>query len=64
MTTVTLKQINKNILALKKEVSEVKKLLEESQLELRDEVKAEIEASRKRPVSEFKTQEEMEKKFL
>ncbi len=64
MTTVTLNQINENILALKEEIDEIKDFLEESTLDLRPEVKTEIEESRKRPISQFKTQEEMEKKFL
>ena len=63
MAEVTLKEINMNLLLLKKEVDEIKEMLEED-LELRDEVKAQIKESRKRPISEFKTQEEIEKKFL
>lgn len=64
MATITLEQINKNILDLKKEMDDIKEILEESGLELTDEVKKQIDESRKRPVSEFKTQEEIEKKFL
>ena len=61
---ITLEQVNNNILSLKREVDDIKEMLEESTLELADEVKKEIEASRKRPVSEFKSQDYMEKKFL
>jgi hypothetical protein len=64
MAEVTLEQVNKNVLELKKELDEVKELLEESTLEFAEEVKAQVERSRKRPISEFKTQEEIEKKFL
>lgn len=64
MVEVTLEKINENVLILKKEVDEIKEMLEESDLELKGEVKAQIEESRKRPVSEFKSQEEIEKKFL
>ena len=64
MTEVTLEQVNKNVLSLKKEVDEIKELLEESNLELTGEVKAQIEESRKRSPTEFKSQEEIEKKFL
>lgn len=64
MAEVTLEQVNKNILIVKKEIDEIKELIKESNLELKDEVKAQIKKSRKRPVSEFKTQEEIEKKFL
>ena len=64
MVNVTLNHVNRNVLILKKELDEIKELLEESTLELKDDVKTKIEESRKRPISEFKTQEEMEKKFL
>ena len=62
--SVTLKQINNNILSLKKELDNIKEMIEESSLELADDVKKEIEASRRRPVSEFKSQDHMEKKFV
>jgi len=64
MANITLNQINNNILTLKREVDDIKGLLEESNMELSDKVKTEIEKSRKRNIFEFKTQEEMEKKFL
>ena len=64
MEQITLEKVNENILILKKEVDEIKEMLEESDLELKDEVKAQIEESRRRPISEFKSQEEIEKKFL
>lgn len=64
MAETTLEQVNKNILDLKEEVDEIKELLEESCLELTDEVKAKIEESRRRSPSEFKSQEDIEKKFL
>ena len=63
METITLEQVNKNILNLKRELEEIKELLEESNMELTDEVKTQIMESRKRPASEFKSQEEIEKKF-
>ena len=63
MVEVSIEELNETVLLLKKEVEEIKEVLEE-ELELRDEVKAQIEESRKRPISEFKTQEEIEKKFL
>ena len=64
MANVTLEQINTNILDLKKEFGELKELLKETNLELADEVKTQIQESRKRQVSQFKTQKEIEKKFL
>ena len=64
MASVTLEQVNNNILGLKQEVDKIKELLEESNFELADNVKVQIEESRKRPILEFKTQKEIEKKFL
>lgn len=64
MINVTLNQVNENVLTIKKELADIKVLLEESNLELKDEIKTAIKDSRKRPISEFKTQEEIEKKFL
>lgn len=64
MTEVTLEHVNKNVLNLKKELDEIKEMLEESNLELAEEVKVDIEESRKRPASAFKTQKEIEEKFL
>ena len=64
MAQVTLEQVNKNILVLKQEIDEIKEILEESRLEFTNEVKAQIMESRKRPASKFKSQEEIEKKFL
>lgn len=63
MTQVTLEQVNKNVLQIKKELDELKEIVTESNLELTDEVKTAIEASRKRPISTFKTQKEIETKF-
>ena len=51
-------------MGLKKEMDEIRDLLEEDRLELSADVKSRIEESRKRPISEFKTQEDIEKKFL
>jgi len=60
---VTLELVNQNIMELKAEVDEIREILEESQLELNDEVKAAIEESRKRPASEFVSHEEVKKRF-
>ncbi len=64
MENVTIEQVNKNVLELKRELNEIKELIQESNMELAEEVKSQIKESRKRPVSEFKSQKEMEKKFL
>lgn len=64
MANITLEQVNKNVILIKKELDNIKEILEEDNLELRDEVKVQIEESRKRNISKFKTQEEIEKRFL
>ncbi|MEK6907052.1 MAG: hypothetical protein AABW45_00850 [Nanoarchaeota archaeon] len=63
MEMVTLQKINENVLSLKKELEDIKEILEEGTLDLRDGVKLQIKESRKRPLKEFKTQKEIEKKF-
>ena len=64
METITLQQVNNNILSLMHEVEDIKEILEESSLELTDAVKERIIESRARPHSHFKSQDGMEKKFL
>ena len=64
MTQVTLEEVNANVLGLKRELDEIKEILEESDLELSDEAKMQISESRKRPAAQFKSLEEIEKKFL
>ncbi|MBS3060936.1 MAG: hypothetical protein J4432_05535 [DPANN group archaeon] len=63
MSTVTLEQINNGILDIKQELDEIKDYLEEEQMELSDETKKRIQESRSRPISEMKTQKEIEEKY-
>jgi len=64
MSQITLEQINRNIVELKKEIDEIREMMEESNFQLKDNIKKKIDKSRKRPTSKFKTQEQIEKKFL
>jgi len=64
MSSITLEKINENIIALRQELSIIKEYIEEEDMELSDIVKKKIEDSRKRPLSEMKSQEEIEQKFL
>ncbi len=64
LRNITLEDVNENVLNLKKEVAEIKELLEENNIELSDNIKNRIIESRKKPISEFKTQEYIERKFL
>ena len=52
MTQVTLEQINKNLMDLKKDVEELKGYMRED-YELADSVKKEIEEAKKTPRSKF-----------
>ena len=62
MPTVTLEQINKNIVELRKEVSELKGYFRED-FELADDVKKEIQESRKRDSSHFVRHEDAVKRY-
>jgi hypothetical protein len=61
---VSLKDISKDLKALRKEVKEIRDYIEEGGLELSDEAREQIRDSRKRDKKEFLSQEEIEKKFL
>ena len=62
MTNITLEEVNKNVLELKKELDEIRSFLHED-FELAEDVKKEIEESRKRPSSEFVNHEDIMKEF-
>lgn len=62
MAQVTLEQINKNLLDLKKELEELKEYMHED-YELSDSVKKEIEEAKKTPRSKFIKLETLKKKF-
>jgi len=64
MEEITLKQVNENILTLRRQLDMIREMIEESSLELSEESKDKIIESRNRPISQFKTQEEIEKRFL
>ena len=63
MENVTLEQINRNILKLKEEVDRIRSILEESYLELEENVIEDIEMSRKKSKKDLISNEEMEKEF-
>ena len=58
MTQVTLEQINKNLIDLKKDVEEIKEYMRED-YELADGVKKEIEEAKNTPRSKFIKLEEL-----
>ncbi|MDP4012366.1 MAG: hypothetical protein Q8R00_02065 [Candidatus Nanoarchaeia archaeon] len=59
MTNVTLEEVNKNVLELKREIEEIRSFLNED-FELAEDVKKEIEESRKRSDSEFISNENIQ----
>ena len=62
--TVTLETIHEDILSLRKEFVGVVSYFEEDKMELSEEIKKQIEDSRKTPNLEMLSQEEVEKEFL
>lgn len=62
MKSVSLDQVNENILDLKKEIEEIKEYIHED-FELAEDVIDDIEESRKRPKEELIPHEEMRKEF-
>ena len=62
--TVTLETIHEDILSLKREFGGVVSYFEEDKMELSEEIKKQIDDSRKTPIFKMLTQEEVEKEFL
>jgi len=62
--TVTLETIHEYILSLKREFGGVVSYFEEDKMELSKKIKKQIDHSRKTPIFEMLTQEEVEKEFL
>jgi len=63
MENVTLNQINRNVLLLRKEIERVANIVEESYLEIDDKIEGEVNESRGRDSKEFVSHEEMKKEF-
>ncbi|MBS3088947.1 hypothetical protein J4402_04195 [Candidatus Pacearchaeota archaeon] len=64
MENATLNDVNKTLIILKKEMEYIKRMLEEGNLELEENVKEAVSESRKRDYRKFKTQEQIEQEFL
>jgi len=62
MPTITLEQINENILELKKYIEEIKEYLQED-FELADDLKKEIEEAKKTPRSKFIKHEDVVRRY-
>ncbi|NOR49203.1 MAG: hypothetical protein GQ533_14375 [Methanosarcinaceae archaeon] len=61
---MTLETIHKKILSLKREFSGIVSHFEEDKMELSFEIKKQIGDSRKTPISDMSSQEQVEKEFL
>lgn len=62
MGTITLDEIHKDLVKLKKDMEHIKRIIDED-FELNDDVVKDIRESRKRPKNEFISHEEMKKEF-
>lgn len=63
MENITLEEVYRSLIDLKKEIFEIKIILEEKNLELAEDVIEEIRESRMRPLNTFVSHEEMTKEF-
>ncbi|MBU0907436.1 MAG: hypothetical protein KKE05_04755 [Nanoarchaeota archaeon] len=63
MENVTLEQVNKNIILLRQEIQKVAEIVEESYLDIEDDLDYEIEESRKNDRKKLISHEEMKKEF-
>lgn len=61
---VTIEKIHEDITSLKKDVKKIVEHFEEDELNLSEEIKKQIQESRKRSASEMIPQHEVEKEFL
>ena len=64
MAEVTLKEIHRDLLSIKKDVNKIMIYFKEDDLELSDEIKKQITISRKKPISQMVSQNEVEMEFL
>lgn len=64
MENVSLEELNRNVIALRKMVEKMSEVVLEDSLELSDEVVLEIEKSENAPKSDFVSQEDVEAEFL
>ena len=62
--TLSLELIHEDILSLKREFDGAVSYFEEDKMELTEEIKKQIDDSRKTPIFKMLTQEEVEKEFL
>ncbi len=63
MENMNLEQLNKAVILLKLEIARIKKLLEERDLDVAEDVVYDVEVSREKSHKEFVSHEEMKREF-
>jgi len=64
MESITLNKIHEDLLSIKKDLNRIRIFFDEDEFKLSDEMKKQIMESRKIPMSQMISQEEVEKEFL
>ncbi|MFA4955777.1 MAG: hypothetical protein WC556_02235 [Candidatus Methanoperedens sp.] len=64
MESITLNKIHEDLLSIKKDINRIRILFDEDEFKLSDEIKKQIVESRKTPMSQMISQEEVEREFL
>jgi len=64
MAVVTLEEIHEDLLSIKKDMNKIKIYFEEDELLLSEKIKKQITVSRKTPISQMVSQNEVEMEFL
>ncbi len=62
--SVTLEKVHEDLMAIRRDIKKIVEYLEEDDRELSEDIKKQIAESRKRDISEFIPQTEVEKEFL
>ncbi len=64
MESITLKKIHEDLLSIKKDLNRIRIFFDEDEFKLSDDIKKQILESRKIPMSQMISQEEVEREFL
>jgi len=64
MESTTLNKIHEDLLSIKKDLNRIRIFFDEDEFKLSDEMKKQIIESRKTPMSQMISQEEVEREFL
>ncbi len=64
MESITLTKIHEDLLSIKKDMNRIRIFFDEDEFKLSDDIKKQILESRKIPMSQMISQEEVEREFL